>query len=70
MQPTLIFQGMLDQTIDVKSADIVYQKISSSQKELIHLNKSRHCVILDKEFDFVVERSLKFFDELSADPAT
>jgi len=63
-QPTLIFQGVLDQTIEVKSAEIVYQNILSSQKELIYLNNSAHCVILDKEFDFVLNKSLKFLSNL------
>lgn len=63
-QPTLIFQGVLDQTIEVKSAEIVYQNILSSQKELIYLHNSAHCVILDKEFDFVLNKSLKFLSNL------
>ncbi len=70
MQPTLIFQGVLDQTIEVKSADIVFQNISSPQKELIYLKNSAHCVILDKEFDFVADRSLKFLGNLSSNTIT
>jgi carboxylesterase len=64
-QPALIFQGVHDQTIEVKSAEIVYQEISSLQKELIYLQDSAHCIILDKEFDFVVEKSLQFLAKLS-----
>ncbi|MAT44494.1 MAG: hypothetical protein CL609_19340 [Anaerolineaceae bacterium] len=70
LQPTLIFQGMLDQTIEINSAEIVYQHISSPQKELIYLENSRHCVILDKEFDFIVEKSLIFLNKLASNSAT
>jgi len=59
-QPTIIFQGKLDKTIDQKGASTVYSKINSKIKKLIWLDESNHCVLLDKEYSFVFSESLKF----------
>lgn len=61
-QPTIIFQGKLDKTIDQKGASIVYSKINSKIKKLIWLDESNHCVLLDKEYSFVFSESLKFIE--------
>lgn len=47
--PTLIFQGKLDKTIDVMSSVDVLETIHSSEKELIWLEESTHCILLDQQ---------------------
>lgn len=65
-QPTIIFQGKLDKTIDQTGAYIIYKKINSKNKKLIWLDESNHCVLLDKEYSFVFSESTKFIEnELS-----
>ncbi|PKN87155.1 MAG: hypothetical protein CVU46_05420 [Chloroflexi bacterium HGW-Chloroflexi-8] len=49
-QPTIIFQGNLDRTIDPNGAEYLIGKINSSVKKLIWLEKSGHCVLLDQEY--------------------
>ena len=61
-QPTIIFQGKLDKTIDQTGASIVYTKINSKNKKLIWLDESNHCVLLDKEYSFIFSESLKFIE--------
>lgn len=63
--PVLVFQGSNDKTIDVKSSDIVIEKISSEQKELVVLEKSGHCVVLDVQFDEIVEKTIGFLSNLT-----
>jgi len=52
---TFIFQGKLDTTIDPQSSQMVFDGISSSKKEITWLEESRHCILLDKQLDLVVE---------------
>ncbi len=64
-QPLIIFQGMLDHTVDISGAKLIYQTVDSSQKELLHFEKSSHCIILDQEFDEVCKKSIEFLKVLS-----
>ncbi len=65
-QPILIFQGLHDETIEVKSSQIIFEQVSSPLKKLILLENSAHCIILDKELDDVVEKSLQFLENPAA----
>ena len=47
--PVLVFQGELDHTVDPQGSQKIYDRIGSSDKELIWLKNSGHCVILDIE---------------------
>ncbi len=68
-QPTIIFQGKLDTTIDASGARLIYSEISSLNKELIILENSGHCVVLEKEHKFVFEKSIEFINkQLTAQP--
>ena len=55
---TFIFQGKMDTTINTNSAQLVYDGISSPKKKLTWLDESRHCILLDKQLDFVVDTCL------------
>lgn len=53
-----IFQGKLDTTINLKSSQLVYDRLSSKRKTLIWLEESHHCILLDKEIGIVQEQCL------------
>jgi len=59
-QPALIFQGKLDTTIDPVGAVDVLEGISSNEKELVWLEESTHCILLDKQMDLVENLSDAF----------
>jgi carboxylesterase len=59
-QPIYIFQGKLDTTIDPISAVDTLEAVSSVEKELIWLEDSTHCILLDKQMDIVEKISLEF----------
>lgn len=58
--PTLIMQGRLDMTINTQSAQVVYDRIGSSRKELHWLERSGHVLILAQELDVVAQRTFDF----------
>ncbi len=47
--PILIVQGRLDQTIFPEGAEVIFNRVNSSIKDLIWLENSTHCLLLDKE---------------------
>lgn len=63
-QPTLIFMGRLDETIDHKCGSIILHSISSSKKNLHWMEKSHHCIILDEENHQVAEMTHQFISSL------
>ncbi len=58
--PTLLFQGKLDKSIDVMSSIQVLESIQSSEKELIWMEESTHCVLLDRQLPDAEEICLNF----------
>jgi carboxylesterase len=58
--PTLIFQGRLDRSIDPMGAVKVLETINSDDKELIWLEESTHCILLDKQLPDVEKICLDF----------
>jgi carboxylesterase len=62
-QPLLIFQGKQDETIDHRSAAMVYNAVSSTDKTLIELDDCGHCVLLDKQYTEVNQQTISFFNE-------
>lgn len=65
-QPVLIFQGRQDQTIDPIGAEHLFQALGSTQKNLVWLENSRHCVMIDRDFDQVAQLTLEFINQHSA----
>ncbi len=63
--PALVFQGKLDGTIDPFSSVIALKGICSEDKELVWLEDSGHCILLDKQIDVVKELSLDFIHKHS-----
>lgn len=60
-QPVIIFQGKKDATIIPEGASIVYDKISSTDKNLIWLENSGHTLLLGTEYPAVYQETLSFF---------
>jgi carboxylesterase len=60
-QPLLIFQGKQDETIDHRSASMVYKAVSSTQKKLVELDDCGHCVLLDKQRINIYRQTISFF---------
>jgi len=58
--PILVFQGQLDQSIDPISSVLVLEGISSDEKELIWLEDSSHCILLDKQLPDVEKICFEF----------
>jgi carboxylesterase len=62
--PILIVQGKLDLTVDKNVPQTIYNCVNSSLKEIHWMEKSRHCVILDHEFDQVVDITKNFLEKV------
>lgn len=58
--PVFIVQSKNDHTVDEKSGRYIYDKIKSSSKEILQLEKSGHLVILDMEKEIVFSEIEKF----------
>ena len=59
-QPILIMQGRLDPTVHPFAPQIIYDQVGSASKELLWLENSTHCVILDKERDLAAKLTIDF----------
>ena len=57
----LLIHSESDDISSVKSADIVYKKVSSKIKDYIKLKKSYHLIVIDDEKDFVFKKTGDFF---------
>ena len=58
--PALIFHSKLDHTIDPKSSNIIYEKISSQNKRTLCLEKSYHILSLDVEKEIIKKEIYSF----------
>ena len=59
-QPAIIFQGKLDATIDPISSVMALEGIASTEKEMVWLEESSHCILLDKQMPIVEQLCLDF----------
>jgi len=59
-QPIYLFQGKLDKTINPISAVEVLEAVSSVDKDLVWLEESAHCILLDKQMELVKKLCLEF----------
>jgi len=62
-QPALIFQGILDGTIDPQGARTVLEALSSQDKRLIWLEHSGHTLLLGSEHEAAFHQSLLFIQQ-------
>lgn len=59
-QPSIIFQGKYDQTIDSYSGNFIFEHIVSDIKVFEKMKNSAHVMLLDKEFDLIAEKTWRF----------
>ena len=60
--PILLIHSQEDDLTSVKSAEVVYNNISSTDKEKIILYNSYHMILYDNEKDFVFNKVLEFMN--------
>lgn len=63
--PTLIFQGRNDQAVKPEGARIIYEGVSAADKELVWLERSGHCLVVDVEREAVWEKSWRFIQGIA-----
>lgn len=65
-QPTIIFQGRLDETVKPEGAQEIYDGICSDDKSLVWMENSTHCVLLDREWESIAQQTAEFIRRLTA----
>jgi len=60
--PLLIIHSTLDQSIHPHSARYTYEQAGSTDKELVTLHHSGHCLTVDSEWESVAEKTDKFIE--------
>lgn len=63
--PILLIHSTEDDLTSIKSAEFVYNNVSSERKEFIRLEESYHLVIYDNEKELVFNKSVEFLNSLS-----
>lgn len=62
-EPALVVQSKHDDVINPESADIIYDNLSSDEKDYMWLEKSGHVPTIDVEKELLFERLLEFINE-------
>jgi len=63
--PCLIFQGRRDKDVPLQAAQLLYDSISSVDKELVWLDNSGHCLTVDSERELVGEKTYRWIMDVS-----
>ncbi len=61
--PCIVLQSTSEHTVEPRSAQFIYDNISSKKKELVWFDKSGHILTLDVEREEVFKKISKFFEE-------
>ncbi len=59
--PILLFVSDEDHVVPPSNAELIFEKVFSEHKEIVHLENSYHVATLDHDQDLIIERSLEFF---------
>jgi len=59
--PMILFVSRQDHVSKPANSELVYERASSAEKELVWLDRSYHVATLDLERDVIFERSAQFF---------
>jgi carboxylesterase len=62
-QPLLLFQGRHDRAIALKSAPLVYNSVASTDKQVLWLENSGHCLTVDSECEAVWEKTHQWIQD-------
>jgi carboxylesterase len=65
-QPLLLLPGRQDTTVDTRGAREIITRVSSDDKELVWLERSSHCVMLDVEWEEAAQKTLAFIRRIEA----
>jgi carboxylesterase len=63
--PILLFHSLEDDLTSIKSAECVYNNISSESKTLIKLDNSYHLITLDNDKNVLAEKTIEFIKNIS-----
>jgi carboxylesterase len=63
-QPLLVIQGLCDTNLKVDGAKELVDSVNSTDKELVWLDRSTHCLVLDVEWETAAERTLRFIQRV------
>ena len=58
----LVFHSIKDEIANFKGGRYLYNQLASTNKEFVELNKSKHCILLDFERDFVIKKVMEFIE--------
>ena len=61
--PLLVIHSTLDRSIHPNSAPLTYDRAGSTDKELVTLHNSGHCLTVDSEWESVSEKTYQFIQE-------
>jgi carboxylesterase len=61
--PLLIVQARFEHTVQPRSANHIYDRVGSSEKKLVWLEKSGHVVTLDVERELVFQNIVEFIEQ-------
>ena len=64
-QPILIIQANLDETVDLNSGNIIVRGVQSAVKKIFWMEKSGHVVILEKQFEEVLQKTIAFIKKIN-----
>lgn len=68
-QPILIVQSLNDQTVPAFNAELIYNRVGSTDKHLVWVNESGHLITVDYDADTVAEEVGRFVRRLHDEPA-
>ena len=57
----MLFVSDEDHVVPPSNAELIFEKVFSEHKEIVHLENSYHVATLDHDQDLIIERSLEFF---------
>ena len=64
-QPILIIQANLDETVDLNSGNIIVRGVQSAVKKIFWMEESGHVVILEKQFEEVLQTTIAFIKKIN-----
>ncbi len=65
-QPLLVLQGRLDTTLDLRGAQEIVDRVRSTDKTLVWLDQSTHCLLLDIERQAAAQQTLAFMQRIAS----
>lgn len=64
--PTVVFSSRTDHVVEPENSITVYERIRSTDRELVHLERSFHVATLDHDAELIEERTAAFVARVTA----